>query len=752
MKILLIGAGYPPEGRGGTEVHMQQLARALQQRGHAVRVLARMGRADLPDYAVERGAHAGIDVLRVNYMFRDAASLEWIWHNPNINRLVGEELDRDRPDLVHVHHVTCLSTSMLDEVRARGIALVMTLHDFWTVCPRGQRITPELEVCKTLDRERCAPCLSRLWPHFGVSADALRMADAAILQRLLACDALITPSAFHRERMLEAGLDPARTYVIEHGLDHALIPARTQHNFPPRRVGFIGSVIPSKGVHVLVEAMNLIGQPNVECRIHGEAVNHHGDTSYSQRLQVLARSDLPIQFAGPYSQAELPGILAELDVLVVPSLWWESFCLTIREAMLAGVPVVASDHGAMQEALQGTLPELLFRPGDAADLAAKLYALATNESLYRAAAALRDRVRTLDAMAADTEELYRRVLGAAPAKRVDVAALRARKCKGGTAPYATVFIPTWNGGAQFEGVLRKVLQQETDFDYEILIIDSGSRDGTLEFIRQFPNVRVINIPNTEFNHGLTRNRAVHEARGDIVALLTHDAEPLDSHWLQTLVDNFDDPDVAGAYCHQLPREDCNPFQRERLRGWTHGEGTAQRRRLRNRALWDSMHPYERYLLIAFDDVASCVRKSVMAEVPFEKRQFGEDVAWGRAAILAGHTLVMDPRSVVIHSHNKPIFYEFKRVYLDHQNLYDLVGLHCIPSLWLTAKFSVKATAHLALVVWRDPTPLLYRCSWLLRVPLYGFTQNLAQYLGARSVIKGRRGCWGWLDRWLRRGV
>jgi hypothetical protein len=165
-----------------------------------------------------------------------------------------------------------------------------------------------------------------------------------------------------------------------------------------------------------------------------------------------------------------------------------------------------------------------------------------------------------------------------------------------------------------------------------------------------------------------------------------------------------------------------------------------------------MHPYERFLLIAFDDVASAVRKSVMEQIPFEKRQFGEDVAWGRQAILAGHTLVMDPRSVVIHSHNKPILYELKRVYLDHQNLHDLVGLRTIPTLWLLLKCSVKAWLHLTAVVWRDDRGLLYRIPWLLKTPFYGFTQNLAQYLGARSSMAKKKGFWGWLDRKLRRGV
>ena len=88
-----------------------------------------------------------------------------------------------------------------------------------------------------------------------------------------------------------------------------------------------------------------------------------------------------------------------------------------------------------------------------------------------------------------------------------------------------------------------------------------------------------------------------------------------------------------------------------------------------------MHPFERYRLIAFDDVASCVRKSVMRDIPFEKRQFGEDIAWAKQALLAGWKIVNDPGAVVIHSHNSPVLYEFRRVFLDHQNIHDLVGLH-----------------------------------------------------------------------------
>ena len=752
MRILMVGADYPPGGRGGTDVHMQQLARALRARGHEVHVFCRMGAADVPEYALREEEVEGVGVTRVNYLFSDARGFEWILDNARMDELFEGLISSVEPDLVHVHHLTGLSTGILDRCRVLDVPVVMTLHDHWMVCLRGQRITPELEICNTLDRSRCAPCLKRLWPHFEISAATLERTDEKILARLAACDLLISPSRFHAQRFRDLGLAPEGIRVIPHGLDHGLVPPRETLRWPPRRIGFIGTVIPSKGVHILVEAFNRMGRRDLSLHIHGEAPPFHGDTGYLDRLRSLAREDLSISFHGGYDQAALPDILGSLDVLVVPGLWWEAFCLTIREAMLSGLPVLASDLGAMHEALADLDEDVLFRPGDPEDLVWKLDALLTDEPRYRRLSRLRGRVRGLEEMAAETERAYLEVARDGALERAHRPYLERWKRKGTERPYVTVFIPTWNGGPLFERVLDRVRAQETDFEYEVLCIDSGSRDGTTQVIEARPDVRLIRIPNEEFNHGLTRNRAVREARGEIVVLLTQDAEPLDEHWLQRLVDNFDDPTVAGAYCHQLPRPSCNPFLRERLRGWTRGEGKRLRKRLRDPRLFEELAPMERYRLIAFDDVASAVRKSVMEEIPFEKRQFGEDVCWGRAAILAGHTLVMDPGAVVIHSHDSPISYEFKRVYLDHQNLNDLVGLKTVPSFLHVLKFSVHLTGKLLPLVFKDERPLPQKLLWALKTPWYAFTQNLAQYLGARSNERRERPLWRRFDRRMRRGV
>ncbi len=319
-------------------------------------------------------------------------------------------------------------------------------------------------------------------------------------------------------------------------------------------------------------------------------------------------------------------------------------------------------------------------------------------------------------------------------------------------PDVTVFIPTWNGGELFEEVLREITAQETDFGFEVLAIDSGSRDQTLERLARH-RVRVIQIPNTEFNHGLTRNRAVQEARGEIVVLTVQDATPADRTWLAAMVEHFRDPQVVGVYCHQIPRPDCSPFLRERLKTWVPGGGAPSVRSVESPDAFWALHPTERWLRAAFDNVASAVRRSFALEHPFQRRQFGEDVTWCKGAILAGGKVVMDPRVAVIHSHQNSIWYEFKRAYLDHQNINDLFGTRLAPKLRNVFEYTATATRHLWKVVAADDTLTpSARLKWWSKVIPFAFTQNLGQYLGPLSNEHGRRGPWRLWDRIMRHHV
>lgn len=324
----------------------------------------------------------------------------------------------------------------------------------------------------------------------------------------------------------------------------------------------------------------------------------------------------------------------------------------------------------------------------------------------------------------------------------------------GSAPAVTLFIPTWNAGPAFPEVFELMRTQRLDRPFEILVIDSGSTDGTAEFLRSQP-VRLIQIPQSEFNHGLTRNHGVREARGEIVVLVTQDARPADDQWMQRLVDCYGDARVAGAYSRQIPRADASPFIRDRLAQWAATAATPRVQSIAGADALAALPPLERLARIAFDNVSASVRRSVALEIPFRRRQFGEDLDWGHRVLLAGYHLVYEPRSCVIHSHERSIWSELKRIYLDHQNLHRLLGVHTVPRPRDVLQCTVAGTWHLLGVVARDPSlSPASRLRWGARALPFSLAQNLAQFLGARSVARLDDGSalYRAVDRVLRRGI
>ncbi len=418
MKIAHVLSDYLPASRGGTQLHVRDLTRALRRLGHEAVIFAGERGSGRQDFATARDHYDDVTVERVTYEFRDFDRFDRLYVHPKIDARFRDFLVREQPDLVHVHHASGLSSRIVLVAKELGLPVALTLHDHWLVCPRGQRIHPEtLLVCERLDRERCLPCLGKLWPQLlPQSTDDERLRSAASLARwegavramFDACDVLIAPSDFHRLSFAEFGLAPERIVTIEHGLDRAALaaPARTR---PPKRIGFVGTVLPSKGVHVLAEAMRILGRHDLELVVHGEVASFHGDTSYEARLRAAAGS-VPLALRGGYRHEDLPGILAELDVLVVPSIWWESFCLTIREGALAGLPVLASDHGAMHEAVVKGIAHG-FVPGDAQDLARALGEVLDDAALRARLVAAAAHVRSIDDCARETLDCYERCRG-----------------------------------------------------------------------------------------------------------------------------------------------------------------------------------------------------------------------------------------------------------------------------------------------------------------------------------------------------
>ncbi|MEZ5978459.1 MAG: glycosyltransferase [Planctomycetota bacterium] len=315
-----------------------------------------------------------------------------------------------------------------------------------------------------------------------------------------------------------------------------------------------------------------------------------------------------------------------------------------------------------------------------------------------------------------------------------------------------VVIPTWNGGPRFVELLRRLAEQDVEGGLQLVVVDSGSRDGSAGAARR-AGAFVVEIPQSEFGHGRTRNRAIELTSADVVCLLTQDALPLGPDYVRTLVAAFDDPRVDGAYARQEPQPDCDPIIAERLKHWTAtrpdpvDQSLAPGDPAAARAAWDALSPHERLAACAFDNVASALRRTTWVRHPFPEATFGEDVAWGKQVLLDGGTIRYEPRARVEHSHRVDLVREFKRLYCDHRNLATLFELVNVPS-WRKVwdGWHWQRRRYFELLDGAADLGTLRRIGWKLYAIPYSLAEPAAQFLGARSNWKTREsGLWRWFD-------
>jgi rhamnosyltransferase len=303
-----------------------------------------------------------------------------------------------------------------------------------------------------------------------------------------------------------------------------------------------------------------------------------------------------------------------------------------------------------------------------------------------------------------------------------------------SAPLVSIVLPTRNGGELLDETLAAIARQRTDFAYEIVAVDSGSTDGTLQRLERAAQ-HVVRIPPSAFNHGLTRNLGIEHARGALVVLMVQDAVPASDDWLVTLVAPLlADPQVAGTFCRQQPRPAATVLAKRYLDYWVAASATPRTVRLAGQADLDRLDPRARLELCAFDNVCSCIRRSVWERIPFPDTPIGEDIEWARAVLLAGHRLEYVPDAVVLHSHDRSAGYEFARTYTLHRRLHELFGLQTIPTMPLLAR-AIASSVRLHLQCEREAAREGSGRAGVGRALALAVAWPLGQYLGALSAAK-----------------
>ena len=290
----------------------------------------------------------------------------------------------------------------------------------------------------------------------------------------------------------------------------------------------------------------------------------------------------------------------------------------------------------------------------------------------------------------------------------------------------SIVIPTLNGARTLPAVLDAIARQRIDAPVETLAVDSGSTDGTVALLRQ-QRVDVVTIPASTFDHGLTRNLALSRASGDLVVLLVQDAVPSSDDWLATLIAPLrHDAQLAGTFARQEPAPDADAIARHYLASYLAASTCGRVAALAGADDFERLSPPQRVDRCTFDNVCSCIRRSVWQRHPFRATPIGEDIAWAKEVLLAGHRLEYVPDAVVVHSHHRSARYEFWRTVALHRELFALFQLRTIPSIEDLLR---SLTSSLA---------LHYRLQPGGRAIALAVAWPLGQYVGGLSAARGWR--------------
>jgi glycosyltransferase involved in cell wall biosynthesis len=412
MKILLAVHHFPPRYNAGAELYTFRLARWLLAHGHAAEVVCieTLDNDRNAGVVAEHEHYEGVPVWRLHLGLRGAPA-DWSYANPLVAAWVGDYLREQRPDLLHLHSGYLIGGGVIAAAQAQGIPSIITLHDYWFLCPRITLLRGDGKICNPIpaDPAGCAWCLhldqrryrmsdqisggaaGRAWIALasGSERDQQAARRAYLRQTLHTVDLALAPSRFLASCFSEV-MPAERIRVLRIGVEQShLRQVPPPNSATALRLAYIGQIAEHKGVHVLVEAVQRLahtGRP-VTLTIHG---NLHSFPAYAQRLRQMIGTDERITLAGPFANGQIASVLAAADLVVVPSIWYENSPLTILEAQAAGRPVLASALGGMAELVRDGIDGLHFIPGDAADLARQIQRLRSEPGvLARLAAGIR---------------------------------------------------------------------------------------------------------------------------------------------------------------------------------------------------------------------------------------------------------------------------------------------------------------------------------------------------------------------------
>ncbi len=419
MRVLLTTHQFFPDFSSGTETLALGVARELVARGVDVRILTGYpGQKSLDDAGrCDEYEYEGLTVYRVRHAFVNLpgqkSHLEGDYDNLRAGDFFLKIVAAFKPDVVHCFHLHRLGTRIIIEAVAAGIPAFFTPTDFWPICPTGQLMDLDGEPCVG-PSWNAGNCIVHLAANrFGAARGAWmkRLPDfagalavtiakfgwlperaganeilsvserkALIVSRLNQLHRIVVPTRMMERLLIQHGVEACRITYSAFGVDCASVANRRERSAPgiPLRIGYIGTLAPHKGCHVLIEAFNALPDGTAVLRIYGRETDF---PDYVGELRRIANRSPWIEFLGEFPNARISDVMADLDVLVVPSLWHENSPLVIYSAQAAGCPVIGSNVEGIAEVVRDGIDGLLFERGNTTALQQTLSLVSTRSEL-----------------------------------------------------------------------------------------------------------------------------------------------------------------------------------------------------------------------------------------------------------------------------------------------------------------------------------------------------------------------------------
>lgn len=456
-KVLLTVHKFFPEHRAGTEVLTLNIAKELQVRGYEVLVVT----ANPPDLDARRKdgevketssfEYEGVPVHVIEEPLRlKDYRFSYEYDHPHIADHFRKLFADFKPDLIQVVHAQNHSAAVIDVARELNIPVVFYSTDFWFVCPIVQLKRPDGAICRGPGPGaiRCLDCYTpKLFPPLQEFKEALgvkyprtakktsalheaavkglysayiaaKLPDAAnatlkrpakLRNTANKMQAILVPTRLMKDVFVENGIDAKLIHHVPFGIHLEALTAHIEKtDCDIVRIGFIGTLFEHKGVDLLIKAF-LALPPGANCNL-----SIYGSTEqfpeYGKKLLDMARDGSAnaekITFKGTFAQEKFGEILSNIDVLVIPSRWYENTPLVMQSALATKTPLIATDLGGMSEIIEHDKTGLLFKLNSVDSLRDQLVRVVNEKGLLKKFRATIKDERSVQVMVDDIEKIY----------------------------------------------------------------------------------------------------------------------------------------------------------------------------------------------------------------------------------------------------------------------------------------------------------------------------------------------------------